>query len=148
MTTEQQTESEVERVVLDTLAAHKSFYLATSGSNGPWVNGAYFAESGPFTLDLVLEQRGRTLAAIRENPTVAVVISTGSPADPFLQAQATVEVLDAGAEEDEVRRVLLAKIPEIEPFLAAPLNAVRLSIPVWRVTDVPRGWLPGRELVR
>lgn len=137
----------IERLVLDTLAAHKSLYLATAGSAGPWVNGVYFAETGPFDLSLVLEQRGRTLAAIRENPQVAVVVSTGSPGDPFLQAQAGVEVVE-GADDEEVRRVLLAKVPEVEPFLAAPIVAVRLSVPVWRATDIPNGVFPGRELAR
>jgi hypothetical protein len=57
------TKSEVEGLVRDTLAAHQSFYLAMTSEAGPWVNGAYFAETGLFTLSLVLEQRGRTLAA-------------------------------------------------------------------------------------
>jgi len=138
---------DVERVVRATLAAHKSMYLATASSAGPWVNGVYFAETGTFSISLVLEQRGRTLAAIRENPEVAIVVSTGSPGDPFLQARATAEVV-GGADDDEVRRVLLAKVPEAEPFLAAPIVAVRLTVPVWRATDLANGWLPGRELTR
>ncbi|WP_254896974.1 pyridoxamine 5'-phosphate oxidase family protein [Amycolatopsis sp. Hca4] len=80
-------------LVRNTLSAHKSLFLATSGRSGPWVGGVYFAESGEFTLNLVLEDRGRTLAAIRENPVVSVVVSTGSPMQPFLQAQASAEIL-------------------------------------------------------
>ncbi|MFD9739506.1 pyridoxamine 5'-phosphate oxidase family protein [Umezawaea sp. NPDC059074] len=140
------TTSEVEGLVRDTLAAHQSFFLATTSEAGPWVNGAYFAETGLFTLSLVLEQRGRTLAAIRRNPLVSVIISTGSPADPFLQAQATATVV-TGAEADEVRRVLLAKVPQAEPFLSAPIEAVTLKVTAWRATDIPNGWLPGRDLV-
>jgi nitroimidazol reductase NimA-like FMN-containing flavoprotein (pyridoxamine 5'-phosphate oxidase superfamily) len=140
-----ETSAEVEALVRDTLAAHQSFYLATTSDAGPWVNGAYFAETGLFTLVLVLEQRGRTLAAIRANPLVSVIISTGSPAQPFLQAQATARVVD-GAEADEVRRVLLAKVPQVEPFLGAPIEAVELTVTTWRATDIPNGWLPGREL--
>jgi hypothetical protein len=141
-----ETQSEVEGLVRDTLAAHQAFFLATTSDQGPWVNGAYFAETDLFTLSLVLEQRGRTLAAIRQNPLVSVIISSGSPAQPFLQAQATARVV-VGAEADEVRRVLLAKVPQAEPFLDTPIEAVRLKVSVWRATDIPNGWLPGRELV-
>ena len=144
MTTMEQ-RTEVEDFLRGILAAHSSLYLATSGSSGPWVNGVYFAETGLFTLSLALEQRGRTLAAIRQNPRVAVIVSTGSPGDPFLQAQAMAEVVIGDAAE-EVRRVLLAKVPAAEPFLAAPIETVTLRVAEWRVTDVRNGWFPGREL--
>lgn len=137
--------TEVEDLLRSTLAAHSSLYLATSGDSGPWVNGVYFAETGLFTLSLVLEQRGRTLAGIRQIPRVGVIVSTGSPDDPFLQAQATAEVV-AGDAAEEVRRVLLAKVPAVEPFLATPIEAVTLRVDGWRVTDIHNGWLPGREL--
>lgn len=137
--------TEVEELVRATLAAHPSMFLATSGSSGPWVGGVFFAETDLFTLNLVLEQRGRTLTAIRENPVVAVVVSTGTPQDPFLQAQADVE-LSSGADDEEVRRVLVAKVPAAAPFMEAPIAAVRLHVRSWRATDVLRGWLPGKEL--
>jgi Pyridoxamine 5'-phosphate oxidase len=145
MTTVEQNVSEVDAAVRETLAAHKSMYLATSGSAGPWVGGVYFAELDPVTLVLVLEQRGRTLAAVRENPEVALVVSTGSPAQPFLQARATAEVVD-GALDADVRRRLLMKVPECAPFLEFPIAAVRLTVSAWRVTDLRRGWLPGKEI--
>ncbi|WP_370970794.1 pyridoxamine 5'-phosphate oxidase family protein [Amycolatopsis sp. cg9] len=132
-------------LVRSTLSAHKSLFLATSGSSGPWVGGVYFAESGEFTLNLVLEDRGRTLAAIRENPVVSVVVSTGSPMQPFLQAQALAEVV--GADEDaRVRELLVGKVPEAAPFLSAPVTAVRLTVRNWRATDIANGLLPGVEL--
>jgi hypothetical protein len=137
--------SAVADLVRSTLAAHKSLFLATSGSTGPWVGGVYFAESGEFTLNLVVEDRGRTLAAIRENPLVSVVVSTGSPMEPFLQAQASAEIL-GGDDDAGVRELLVAKVPEAAPFLAAPVTAVRLAVPKWRATDIANGWLPGREL--
>ncbi|WP_410639249.1 pyridoxamine 5'-phosphate oxidase family protein [Amycolatopsis sp. lyj-346] len=132
-------------LVRNTLAAHKSLFLATSGSTGPWVGGVYFAESDEFTLNLVLEDRGRTLTAIRENPLVSVVVSTGSPMQPFLQAQAVAEILTAD-EDARVRELLVGKVPEAAPFLAAPVTAVRLTVPKWRATDVANGLLPGVEL--
>jgi hypothetical protein len=52
-------------------------------------------------------------------------------------------------ETSEVRAgkaALLAKAPQIEPFLAAPLEAVRLHVRCWRATDVANGWLPGKTL--
>jgi nitroimidazol reductase NimA-like FMN-containing flavoprotein (pyridoxamine 5'-phosphate oxidase superfamily) len=136
--------TEVEDLLRSTLAAHSSLYLATCGDLGPWVNGVYFAETDLFTLSLALEQRGRTLAAIRQAPRVAVIVSTGSPGDPFLQAQATAEVVTGDAAE-EVRRVLLAKVPAVEPFFSAPIETVTLRVDQWRVTDMRHGWFPGRE---
>ncbi|ANZ34790.1 hypothetical protein BBK82_00570 [Lentzea guizhouensis] len=127
-----------------TLARHKSMFLATSGSDGSWVSGVYFAEDGPKRLVLVLEERGRTLKAIEENPEVAVVVSTGSPMEPFLQARAVAEIVD-GAEDEAVRQRLVAKVPEAAPFLETPIRTVVLTVPRWRVTDIPNGWLPGKE---
>ena len=144
MTTIEQN-TEIEGLLRSTLAAHSSLYLATSGDSGPWVNGVYFAETGLFTLALALEQRGRTLAAIRQVPRVAVIVATGSPGDPFLQAQATAEVVTGDAAQ-EVRRVLLAKVPAVEPFLAVPIETVTLRVDKWRITDIHNGWFPGREL--
>ena len=145
MTSVEQNVSEVEAVVRDTLAAHKAMYLATSGSAGPWVGGVYFAEVDLFTLVLVLEQRGRTLTVVRENPTVALVVAAGNPMQPFLQARATAEIVEGDA-DTEVRRHLLGKVPECAPFMEFPIAAVRLTVPTWRVTDIQRGWLPGKEL--
>ena len=132
-------------LVRNTLAAHKSLFLATSGSTGPWVGGVYFAESGEFTLNLVLEDRGRTLAAIRENPVVSLVVSSGSPMQPFLQAQAFAEII-GGDEDARVRELLVTKVPEAAAFLAAPVTAVRLAVRKWRATDIANGLLPGVEL--
>ena len=145
MTTVEPTAGVVADLVRGTLAAHKSLFLATSGSDGPWVGGVYFAETGEFTLNLVLEDRGRTLAAVRENPVVSVVVSTGSPMQPFLQAQALAEVVPP-EDDARVRALLVEKVPEAAPFLSAPVTAVRLTVRAWRATDIPNGWLPGREL--
>jgi Pyridoxamine 5'-phosphate oxidase len=137
--------TDVEDLLRSTLAAHSSLFLATCGDSGPWVNGVYFAETGLFTLSLALEQRGRTLASIRQASRVAVIVSTGSPGDPFLQAQATAELVTGDAAE-EVRRVLLEKVPAAEPFFATPIETVTLRVDQWRVTDMQKGWFPGREL--
>lgn len=146
MTTLEDQASEVETAVQDTLAAHRSLYLATSGSLGPWVGGVYFAEIDPFALVLVLEEQGRTLAAVRENPMVAVVVSTGSPTEPFLQGRAKAEIVQ-GDRDADVRRRLLAKVPECAPFLEFPTASVHLTVPCWRITDLSKGWLPGKEIV-
>lgn len=138
-------QADVEHLVRDTLAAHASLFLATAGEAGPWVNGVYFAEDDLFTLSLVLERGGRTVAAIRSQPRVAVIVSTGSPGDPFLQATADAQVL-MGGPAGHARDLLQAKVPQVGPFLATPVEAVRLTVNTWRVTDIPNGWLPGVEL--
>ena len=138
---------QVETVARQVLAAHPHMYLATSHDNKPWVSGVYFAETSAFELALILETHGRTLTAIRSNPQVAVVVTSGEPYEPFLQGAATVEILD-GAAADDVHRALIAKVPQAEPFLQYPHEAVRLTVSGWRVTDVKKGWIPGRELTR
>ena len=137
--------TQIAEVVADRLASSHAFTLGTTGSDGPWVAGAFFAESGLFTLELVLEQSGRTLRNLREEPTAAVIVAAGTPFEPFLQAQARAEVV-TGDEDAAVRAALLAKVPEAEPFLRAPVVAVRLHVASWRATDVVNGWLPGKVL--
>jgi hypothetical protein len=143
LTSEQRTETDT--VLAEVLAAHPEFYVATCLDGTPWVNGAFFAGTSPYDLVLVLETHGRTLTAIHANPRVAVMVSTGRPYEPFLQGSCTAEVVD-GADADEVRRVLLAKVPQAEAFFQYPHRAVRLTVSSWRVTDVARGWIPGRVL--
>lgn len=138
--------SEVENKVRSVLAALPYLYLSTASSDEPWVAGGFFAESDPFTLVMVLETRGKTLANIRVNPHVALVVSSGSAFEPFLQASADVVVLTDEQEVEDVKAALRAKAPQVEPFLNAPIEAVRLHVRRWRVTDVVNGWLPGKEI--
>jgi uncharacterized protein YhbP (UPF0306 family) len=139
--------TEIERVVIDRLAASQSFSIATHGPDGPWVAGAFFVESDPFTLELVLEQSGRTLRNITSEPRVAIVVAAGTPFEPFLQAQAEVEIVTGDADA-AVRTALVAKIPPAAAFMGAPIVAVRLHVESWRATDVLNGWLPGKTLTR
>lgn len=139
--------ADVERVVTDRLASSSSFSLATCGQDGPWVAGAFFVESDPFTLELVLEESGRTLRNLLREPRVAVVVAAGTPFEPFLQAQAEAEVVTGDADA-AVRAALLAKVPAAAPFMDAPIVAVRLHVTSWRATDVMNGWLPGKTLSR
>ena len=73
------------------------------------------------------------------------MVTSGQPYEPFLQGTATVEILNGG-DADDVRRALIAKVPQSEPFHHYPHEAVRLTVSGWRVTDVNNGWIPGREL--
>ncbi len=139
--------ADVERVVVDRLASSQSFSIATCGPDGPWVAGAFFVESDPFTLGLVLEQTGRTLRNISSEPRIAVVVAAGTPFEPFLQAQAEAEIV-TGEADAAVRTALLAKVPAAAPFMEAPIVAVRLHVLSWRATDVMNGWLPGKTLTR
>jgi hypothetical protein len=59
-----------------------------------------------------------------------VIVSTGSPGDPFLQAQATAAVV-AGDVAEELHRVLLAKVPAVEPFFVVPIETVKLRVDEW-----------------
>lgn len=138
----------VEEVVRRLLAGSRTMYLCTAADDDPWGAGAFFAESDPFHLSLVLEQHGRSLRNIRHNPRVALVVSSGNAFEPFLQGSADAEVLDD--DEDGLQATtaaLRAKAPEIEPLLSVPMVPVRLHVSRWRATDVVNGWLPGKELL-
>ena len=138
--------NEVETKVREVLAALPTLFLATSCGDEPWVAGGFFAESDPFTLVMVLESSGTTLRNIKANPRVSVVVSSGNPFTAFLQGSADVSLVTEASEVQAAKAALLAKAPQIEPFLAAPLEAVRLHVRCWRATDVPNGWLPGKTL--
>ncbi|MDQ3757088.1 MAG: pyridoxamine 5'-phosphate oxidase family protein [Actinomycetota bacterium] len=135
----------VEEKVRGLLAGAQTLFLSTCGDAVPWGAGAFFAESDPFTLSLVLEAQGRTLANMRANPNVAIVVSSGDPFAPFLQGQAQAVVL---GDDDKARTcdAIVAKAPQSAPFMDAPIVPVTLQVSKWRVTDVVNGWLPGKEL--
>jgi hypothetical protein len=137
--------TETEEVVREVLASHPHLFLATSVHDMPWVSGVYFAETATFELVSVLETHGRTLTAIRTNPNVAVVVTSGLPYEPFLQGSATVDIIGSD-DADQVRSALVAKVPQVEAFFQYPHDAVRLRVSSWRVTDVTRGWIPGRTV--
>lgn len=139
--------SEVEEKVRSVLDGSQTLYLSTAAASGePWAAGAFFAPSDLFTLGLVLELTGKTLANIKTNRRAAVIVSSGSPFDVFLQGLADVEIVDDEAGREDVKQALLSRAPQIEPFFGIPLEAVRLRLRSWRATDVPAGWLPGKEL--
>ena len=112
----------------------------------PWAAGGYFAEDGLFTLGMILETHGTTMTNIRENPCVAVSITTGNPYEPFAQGIADVEVLSDEAVIAAVHAALGTKSPEIEPLLGIPVETVRLHVRTWKVSDIPNGWLPAKVL--
>lgn len=138
--------AEVEALVRRLLAASPTMFLSTAAGNESWGAGTFVAESGPFELGIILEQQGRTLRNIRQNPRVAMVVSSGNPFEPFLQGAADAEVIDDEEATAAVIAALRAKAPQIEPLLGAPVVALRLHVTHWRATDVVNGWLPGKEL--
>lgn len=137
----------VEEKVRSVLAGRTTLFLSTAVNDAPWGAGTFFAESDLFTLAIVLETGGTTLSNIRANPRVAAVVSSGSPFEPFLQGDGTAVELTDEREVEATKAALLAKAPEIAPFLQIPLVALSLRIRRWRATDVPNGWLPGKELL-
>ena len=135
----------VEDKVRSLLGGAQTMFLSTCSDGVPWGAGTFFAESDSFTLSLVLEAQGRTLANIKANPDVAIVVSNGDPYAPFLQGHATAVVL---GDDDKARTCesIVAKAPQSAPFMDAPIVPVSLQVSKWRVTDVVNGWLPGKEL--
>ena len=121
-------------------------FLSTAAGDEPWGAGTFVAESGPFELGIILEKQGRTLRNIRQNPRVAIVVSSGNPFEPFLQGAADAEVVEDQEDTEAVIAALRAKAPQIEPLLGAPVVALRLHVSCWRATDIVNGWLPGKEL--
>jgi hypothetical protein len=136
---------EVRFAVTTLLAEHDSIMLSTCSKDQPWGAGAYFAALDPFRLTLVLESAGTTLRNIRANPQVALVIAAGDPFRPFLQARATAAVRDEDGKE-QTFAALRARVPQIEPMLAIPVEALDLTVEKWRVTDIANGWIPGKEV--
>lgn len=124
--------------------------LATSKDGINWCSNAFFAQlddDNPFRLTLILENRGRTLDQLRANPNVGFKVVPGGFLQPFAQGLGTVTVR-APQDRAETFQVLRDKEPQIEPFLATPVEALTVDVQWWRVTDVQGGWLPGQVLKR
>lgn len=127
------------------LSASPTLEIATSAGR-PWIAAAYFAEDGPYVLQIMLEARGRTLAFLRENPSFAVMVQHGDAMAPFAQGEGHAKV--APADGDAVRSRIIAKTPASAPLVGIPDQvAVYLHVDRWQITDVPAGWLPARVLM-
>lgn len=142
------TDTEV-REKLTEILANTTIGLATSKDGLNWCSNAFFAQldDDPFRLTLILESRGRTLEQLRVNPSVGVNIVPGGFLDPFAQGLGTATVREA-SEREETFDALRRKEPQVEQFLATPVEALVLDIDWWRVTYAGNGWLPGRILQR
>ncbi len=131
------------RALEELLAKHAACVLASAGgATSPWVLGVYFAHEGN-DLYLVLEQSGRTLANLRANPKVAILISANDATQDFAQAQAIAEVLPA-SDEDRVRQRIVAKLPWFATY--TPVLPVRVRLTEAIVTSLQRGWFPGQKV--
>jgi hypothetical protein len=138
----------VEQRLAELLASHATLKVATAGGTvSPWVAAAFFAEDGPFRLELVIEGRGKTFANLSVDPRVAVMIEDGNAMSLFAQGAGTAVVVPDDAAR--FRADLVAKTPGSAPLVGLPgLVPVRITIDRWFLTDVPGGWLPAKELVR
>ena len=137
---------EVTEKLRGVLAASKTLTLATTAQDVPWSAGGFFADEGLFDLTMILEKTGTTMSNIRQNPLVAVTITTGNAFEPFAQAQADVEVLTEETAIAEAHARLQAKASEINALLGIPIDTVVLHVRTWKVTDFPAGWLPAKVL--
>ncbi len=125
------------------LTQHAACVLAsTGGPTSPWVLGVYFAHEGA-DLYLVLEQSGRTLANLRADPRVAVLVSANDATQDFAQAEGRAEILP-GSEEDRVRQRILAKLPWFATY--TPVVPVRVRLIEATVTSLARRWFPGHKV--
>lgn len=128
------------------LDEHATVKLATSSPEGvPWVATAYFVGLGPYALALMLEAQGRTMTNIRANPEVAMMVEDGDAMALFAQAEGRAAAVAGAAER--FRDAIAQKTPESAPLVGLPgLLPVRIDVRRWKLTHVPGGWLPGREL--
>ena len=136
----------VERKVLELLASHHTVKLATAGGAvSPWLATAFFAEDGPFVLDVMIEAGGKTLANMAADPRVAIMLENGDPIAPFAQASGRADV--GGVDREVVRHAVIGKTPSSAQLMSIPtLVPVRIRVDRWLVTHVAAGWLPAREL--
>lgn len=134
------------RCLREILASHPTVTLATAGGAlSPWIAAAFFAEDGLFSLEVLLEDRGNTLANIRADPRVAVMIEDGDAFRPFAQGEGRAAV-EAGAGARFAAHIA-GKTPVSARMVSLPnLVPVRIQIDRWRITDVGAGWLPAREV--
>ncbi|HEU5058454.1 MAG TPA: hypothetical protein VFU21_18105 [Kofleriaceae bacterium] len=135
------------RRMSEILASHATLKLATSGGGlSPWIATAYFAADGLFCLEILIEKQGNTLANIRADARVAVMIEDGVPSHPFAQGWGRAVVAET-AERAPFASRIAGKTPSSEPLVSLPhLLPVRLLIERWRITDLEAGWLPAREI--
>jgi hypothetical protein len=139
------TRGDLEGCLATLLAAHATIKIATIGES-PWIIAAYFAQDGLYSLRTMLEGGGRTMANIRANPRVAIMIENGDALAMFAQADGRAYLIDDAAAE--FQSALVAKTPASEPLVRLPnLVPVAIGIDRWRLTDVKAGWLPAKELL-
>ncbi|MCK6544567.1 pyridoxamine 5'-phosphate oxidase family protein [Myxococcota bacterium] len=132
--------------ITDLLRKHKTLRLATAGGVvSPWIAGAYFAERGVFTLQVILEAHGKTMKNVLADDRVAVMVADNAPYSLFAQGEGRARIVEGEAAE-KAKADLLAKNPEMAPFFSFPLVHVNLEISRWLLTDVPNGWIPAKEL--
>jgi hypothetical protein len=135
----------IERLT-ELLARTPTIEIATHGA-APWIAAAFFAEEGPWRLRLMMEARGTTLGNMLGDPRVAVMIQRGDAFSLFAQGAGQARVAEgAGA---AFQAALIAKTPGCAGLVTLPGQVpVVIDLDRWRLTDVPAGWLPGREITR
>jgi hypothetical protein len=134
------------RRLSEILASHPTVKIATTGGTlSPWIAAAFFAEDGLFALDVLLEARGNTLANMRLDPRVAVMIEDSDAFRPFAQGQGHAVIEPEGG--GRFAAAIAGKTPASASMVALPgLVPVRLAIDRWQLTDVTAGWLPAHVI--
>ncbi|PIO47281.1 MAG: hypothetical protein CMR00_11170 [[Chlorobium] sp. 445] len=135
--------TEIKAVILDILRTNNAISIATTGGEySPWILGAYFA-SDDLSIYLMLEVAGKTVANLRKNPNVGILISQNDATKDFLQAQGVAALLPE-SEMERVMTMLKTKMPWYQTY--TPCVPVQLDIKKWFVSSFARQWFPARIL--
>jgi nitroimidazol reductase NimA-like FMN-containing flavoprotein (pyridoxamine 5'-phosphate oxidase superfamily) len=128
---------------LEIFAANNSASLATTGGPySPWVLGVYFANEG-LSLYTFVEQSGKTIANLRANARVSLLISQNDAQKDFAQGIGRVSFLPE-SEAEKVRAMLVAKMPWYQTY--TPVAPVRIDLDELFVSSFASGWFPAKVL--
>ena len=111
-------QEELRAIVMAYMAERHSLTLATSGSEGPWATGVYFACDG-LTLYFLSDPASRHCQDIAANPRVAAAIHEDYKdwrEIRGIQLEGTAEPVMATADRARAWEVYLAKFPFVRQF--------------------------------
>ena len=124
-------------------ASNNSLSLATTGGPySPWVLGVYFANDG-LSLYTFVEQSGKTIANLRANQRVSLMISQNDAQKDFAQGIGRVTFLP-DSDADRVRGMLTAKMPWYQTY--TPVAPVRIDLDELFISSFTSGWFPAKVL--
>ncbi len=130
-------------VLQEYFAQFETWTVAMIAADGaPWLAASYFAplfeDDGNLSVVAVYAEGTLKLASLTANPQAAFLVQSGVP-DRWVQGKALVQVIEAPEERQQAIDHLRHTAPGVEPFLAAPVAALRF-VPTWlRYRDMRPG---------